>query len=42
MSKRRWMKSVLVSAEAEVTLPWARGARRAKWKTAVRARALAA
>jgi len=41
--KRRWMKSVIDAAETETfELPWARGARRARWKAAARARARAA
>jgi len=41
MSKRRWMKSMVGAVEADVGLPWARGERRARWKTAARSRALA-
>jgi len=41
--KQRWMKSVIKAAETEtIVLPWARGTRRAGWKAAARARALAA
>lgn len=41
--KKRWMKSVIKAAGTETfVLPWARGARRARWKAAARARALAA
>jgi len=41
--KKRWIKSVIETAEKETfELPWARGARRARWKAAARARAQAA
>lgn len=42
MSKRRWMRSVTEAAGNEAPMPWARGERRARWKAAARARALAA
>ena len=41
--KKRWMKSVIAAAEKEhIELPWARGTRRARWKSGARERALAA
>lgn len=41
--KKRWMKSVIETAGKEnIELPWARGARRARWKSGARERALAA
>lgn len=43
MSRRRWMKSVIETADnSDVAMPWARGSRRARWKSAVRKRARAA
>ncbi len=43
MSRRRWMKSVIAAADSgDIVMPWARGARRAQWKSATRKRARAA
>lgn len=41
--KKRWMKSVIEAADKkDFDLPWARGARRDRWKAGARARAMAA
>ncbi|WP_281289563.1 hypothetical protein [Maritimibacter fusiformis] len=43
MSRRRWMKSVIETADSnDIAMPWARGSRRARWKSAARKRAHAA
>ena len=43
MTKRRWLKSALDTADTmDTPLPWARGTRRARWKSAARSRAVAA
>ena len=43
MTQRRWMKTVIATADAQTeALPWARGAQRNRWKAGARSRARAA